>query len=44
MKTNDKNKALLLTLCLLSMLIYILGSCSGDNDLTGSSDLSISNG
>lgn len=31
----------MLTLCLLSTLIYILGSCSGDNDLTGSSDLSI---
>ena len=41
MKTNNKKKALLLTLCLLSTLIYVLGSCSGDNDFTGSSDLSI---
>ena len=41
MKTNNKNKVTLLTLCLLSALTYILGSCSGDNDLTGSNDLSI---
>lgn len=41
MKTNNKKKVTLLTLCLLSVLTYMLGSCSGDNDLTGSSDLSI---
>ena len=41
MKTENKNKALILFLSLLFGLVYVLGSCSGDCDLTGSDDLSL---
>mgnify|MGYP004553110917 CR=1 FL=1 len=42
MKTENKNKVLFLFLSLLCGLVYALGSCTGDNDFTGSDDLSLS--
>ncbi len=41
MTTRNKNKATFITVGSLCAFICILGSCTGDNDLTGCSDLSI---
>ena len=42
MKMENKNKAAFLFSILLCVLVYALGSCTGDNDFTGSDDLSLS--
>lgn len=42
MKMKNKNKAAFPFFILLCVLVYALGSCTGDNDFTGSDDLSLS--
>lgn len=41
MKVGNERKAAFLFFVLLCGLVYVLGSCSGDNDFTGCDDLSL---